>query len=222
MKFMLLETFLSNGKKAFYNERQGSSYLYIAEDENQIRQYVDKKWIVEHKDYILNVGVSRDGRIYPVEKRGSKLERNTDRLIKNVCKDLACLPYTSRLNIRIDDWVSPDGHYQMTFNFVLANCRNSKSDGLLHITLFVRNPLHIVDILELLRTKIADFDLKEQAEEQGFQSCEKELVSWLLYAEKFINTELSKCRAYISKNQYMNFDDFFAIHKNEVKVYYGY
>ena len=40
MKYMLMKTFMSSGKKVFYNERQGGSYLYVAEVENHVRQQI--------------------------------------------------------------------------------------------------------------------------------------------------------------------------------------
>lgn len=74
MKCVIKETMTENGKRKFVNYKEYNgydSYLAISvKTGNPVEKTVDKDWILKHKEDIVNLGVSKDGNIYPVKPKG--------------------------------------------------------------------------------------------------------------------------------------------------------
>lgn len=78
MKCVIQETMTDNGKRKFVNYKEYNgrdSYLAITvKTSNPVEKTVDKEWILKHKEDIVNLGVSKDGNIYPVKPKGLDLK----------------------------------------------------------------------------------------------------------------------------------------------------
>ena len=66
MKYVLKTEVNEKGREVFAKERRGKSYVYIAYDQNNKVGIVDKDWLLKNKDAIVNLGVDKNGSIYPV------------------------------------------------------------------------------------------------------------------------------------------------------------
>lgn len=72
MKYILKTEVNENGNEVFSKERRGKGFVYLAKDETGNIGVVDKNWILRNKDSIVNVGVDKNGSIYPTEIKGKK------------------------------------------------------------------------------------------------------------------------------------------------------
>lgn len=67
MKYILKTVKNENGAMVFDKKKEGKSYVYLAKSETGEIGKVDKDWILENCDEIVNLGVSADGKIYPIK-----------------------------------------------------------------------------------------------------------------------------------------------------------
>ena len=73
MRYLLKTELNSNRNEVFCKERRGKSFVYIAETENGEVGVVDKAWVIKNAADILNLGVCKNGAIYPVISRSFKI-----------------------------------------------------------------------------------------------------------------------------------------------------
>lgn len=66
MRYLLKTELNSNRNEVFCKERRGKSFVYFAEAENGKVGVVDKAWVIKNAADILNLGVCKNGAIYPV------------------------------------------------------------------------------------------------------------------------------------------------------------
>ena len=74
--FKLLTEVNENGNVVFKKERQGNYFIYFAENKLGQIGKVNKEWIEEYKDQILNANIDKNGVLYYVDgKKDSKPEQ---------------------------------------------------------------------------------------------------------------------------------------------------
>ena len=66
MSYILKTEASKLGHEVFSKKKRGKVFVYLAKDENGNTGVVDKNWILNNRNSILNLGVSKKGNLYPI------------------------------------------------------------------------------------------------------------------------------------------------------------
>lgn len=83
MKFVLATEKNENGNIVFQKARVGKDFLYAIKAESGEKGHVDKDWILQNKESIINLGVDKNGGLYYVEPKKPKAKKYAVTLSRN-------------------------------------------------------------------------------------------------------------------------------------------
>ena len=136
MKYILKTEVNENGNEVFSKERRGKGFAYLAKDEAGNIGIVDKNWILRNKDSIVNLGVDKNGSIYPIEVKADKKPAKKVSLVKQAA-DIVKGYYKTLINYgmtcefyetELEDIVCDTDYEYITFSFGIYACNLEEID----------------------------------------------------------------------------------------------
>lgn len=75
MKYILETEMNENGNLVFRKEKDGDSFWYFAKDEDGYVTPVKKDVLLKNRKSVINLGVAKDGRIYPITPKNGLVKK---------------------------------------------------------------------------------------------------------------------------------------------------
>lgn len=82
MKYILETEMNENGNLVFRKEKDGDSLWYFAKDEDGYVTPVEKDVLLKNRESVINLGVAKNGRIYPITPKDGLSKEKEKTVVK--------------------------------------------------------------------------------------------------------------------------------------------